>query len=192
MRSLVLSSVALMLGMSAFAGGPVPRPAPNLDILDSSGKHFVLANNRGKVVVVQFLLTTCPHCQAFSQLLDRLQAEYGPKGFQAVGGGFDPATMQMAKDYHDKYAQAFPVGPVPRETVLTFMGASVMDRIGAPQIAVIDRKGQIREQSSSDYTQPQPLQNEQHLRALIEKLLAEPGGLSASKASGKAVATANK
>jgi len=192
MRSLVVTSALLTLGASVFAASPVPRPAPNMDMVDPSGSHIVLVNYRGKVVVVQFLLTTCPHCQAFSGVLNRLQAEYGPKGFQAIGGGFDPATKQMAKDYHDKYAQAFPVGVAPRELVLTFMGFSVMDRFGAPQIAVVDRKGQIREQSSSDYTQPQPLQNEQHLRALIEKLLAEPGGLSSAPAKAPAKAVASK
>jgi len=53
------------------------------------------------------------------------------------------------------------------------MGMSVMDRPGFPQIAVIDRKGQIREQTSSDMNQHQPLQDEAHIRAVIEKLLAE-------------------
>src|SRR5271166_3065953 len=160
MRSLVLSSVLVTLGASVFAASPVPRPAQPLDIVDSTGKHFVLSNYKGKVVVVQFLLTTCPHCQAFSQILNKLQAEYGPKGFQAIGGAFNEATPAMAKEYAAKYAQGLPVGPVPREVPLTFMGLSVMDRWGAPQIAVIDRKGQIREQTSSDINQRQPLQDE--------------------------------
>jgi thiol-disulfide isomerase/thioredoxin len=191
MRSLINSSrllaagVALLvtLGAVAFAGGPVPRPAPPLDFVDSTGKHIVLSNYKGKVVVVQFLLTTCPHCQAFSQLLNRLQAEYGPKGFQALGAAVNEATPEMAKDYQTKYAQAFPVGPLTREPLDVFMGLSIMDRPGFPQIAVVDRKGQIREQSSSDISARQPLQDEPHLRALVEKLLAE----GASGKSGAAV-----
>ena len=176
MRSLILSSVLVTLGAAAFAAGPVPRPAQALDFVDSTtGQHIVLSNYKGKVVVVQFLLTTCSHCQAFSQLLDRLQAEYGPKGFQALGAAVNEATPEMAKSYHAQYAQAFPVGPLPHQTLEAFMGISVMDRPGFPQIAVIDRKGQIREQSSSDMAQ-QPLQGEPHLRALIEKLLAECAG----------------
>ena len=186
MRSLILTSVLLTLGSAAFAGGPVPRPAPALDFTDSTGKHIALSNYKGKVVVVQFLLTTCPHCQRFSQLLDKLQAEYGPKGFQALGLAVNEATPEMAKDYQTKYAQAFPVGPLLREPLLTFMGLSVMDRPGFPQIAVVDRKGQIREQSFTDINTPQPLQDEPHLRALVEKLLAESPTSTVSKAKAPA------
>jgi thiol-disulfide isomerase/thioredoxin len=184
MRSLILSSVLITLGAAVFAAAPVPRPAAPLDFVDSAGKHIVLSNYKGKVVVVQFLLTTCPHCQAFSQLLNRLQAEYGPKGFQALGAAVNEATPEMARDYQAKYAQAFSVGPLTRDPLNIFLGLSVMDRPGFPQIAVIDRKGQVREQTSSDINQRQPLQDEPHLRMLVEKLLAEtPGGPSKSGAS---------
>src|SRR5580658_9411893 len=98
MRSLVVTSAIIALGAAVFAASPVPRPAPPLNFVDSTGKYISLANYKGKVVVVQFLLTTCPHCQRFSQLLDRLQAEYGPKGFQAIGAAVNEATPQMAKD----------------------------------------------------------------------------------------------
>jgi thiol-disulfide isomerase/thioredoxin len=172
MRSLLLYSALTILGISAFAASPVPRPAAQLEIVDSGGKHL-LSNYKGKVVVVQFLLTTCQHCQACSQLLNNLQAEYGPRGFQVLGAAVNEATPEMARDYAAKFAPGFPVGPLPRQPVLTFMGLSVMDRPGFPQIAVIDRKGQIREQTSGDINEHQPLQEEAHIRALIEKLLAE-------------------
>ncbi len=175
MRSFLLSSAVLALGAVLFAASPVPRPAPSLNFVDSTGKSISLANYKGKVVVVQFLLTTCPHCQRFSQLLDRLQAEYGPKGFQAIGAAVNEATPEMARDYHNQYAQAFPVGPLLRDPLNIFLGLSVMDRPGFPQIAVVDRKGQIREQTTADMS-PQALQDEPHLRALVEKLLAESAG----------------
>jgi thiol-disulfide isomerase/thioredoxin len=183
MRSFVISSILATLGAAAFAASPVPRPAKPLDFSDSAGQHIALSNYKGKVVVVQFLLTTCPHCQAFSQLLDRFQAEYGPKGFQALGVAVNEATPEMARNYHAQYAQAFPVGPLVRDPMLAFLGISVMDRPGFPQIVVIDRKGQIREQTSADMA-PQQLQIESHLRALVEKLLAESaGGATKSGAS---------
>jgi len=181
MRSLLISSrllaacAVLAMGAALFAASPVPRPAPPLNFVDSTGKSISLANYKGKVVVVQFLLTTCPHCQRFSQLLDKLQAEYGPKGFQALGAAVNEATPEMARDYHNQYAQAFPVGPLLRDPLNIFLGLSVMDRPGFPQIAVVDRKGQIREQTSADMS-PQALQDEPHLRALVEKLLAESAG----------------
>jgi|SRR5579863_8399572 len=185
MRSLFLSSVFLAAGVAAFAAPPVPRPAKQLDIVEPNGKHDLLSNYKGKVVVVQFLSTTCPHCQAYSQLLTKLQGEYGPKGFQALGAAFNEATPEMAKEYMAKYATGFPVGPMDRNTVLGFMGFSVMDQVYVPQIAIVDRKGQIREQTEPKSEGPSPLQVEAHLRGLIEKLLAEPAGVATK--SGAAV-----
>lgn len=190
MRSLIIGSALVALGASAYAASPVPRPAQQLEIVDSSGKH-VLSSYKGKVVVVQFLLTTCPHCQAFSQILTKLQNEYGPKGFQALGAAVNEATPEMAKEYHDKWAPNFPVGPLDHDLVYTFMSFSVMERPGFPQIAVIDRKGQIREQTSTEQI-AQPLQNEAHLRALLEKLLAERATTGAVSAPASTVAAAKK
>lgn len=176
MRSLIISSVFLAAGASALAAPPVPRPAKQLEIVEPSGKHDLLSNYKGKVVVVQFLSTTCPHCQAFSQLLTKLQGEYGPKGFQALGAAFNEATPEMVKEYTAKYATGFPVGPMDRNTVLGFMGFSVMDQVYVPQIAIVDRRGQIREETEPRPEGPSPLQVEAHLRMMIEKLLAESAG----------------
>ena len=189
MRSLIFCSALAALGATVYAAGPIPRPAPQLEVTDGAGKHL-LSSYKGKVVVVQFLLTTCPHCQAFSQILTKLQTQYGPKGFQALGAAVNEATPQMASDYARQYAPNFPVGPLDHDQVYTFMGFSIMERPGFPQIAVIDRKGQIREQTNT-LNERQPLQDETHLRGLIEKLLAErtTGGVRAPAAT---VASAKK
>jgi thiol-disulfide isomerase/thioredoxin len=187
MRSILLSSTFFAAAVAALAAPPVPRPARPLDIVEPSGKHVSLANYKGKVVVVQFLSTTCPHCQAYSQLLTKMQTEYGPKGFQALGGAFNEATNDMVKEYVSKYNVGFPVGPLDRNTVAAFMGFSVMDQMYVPQIAIIDRKNQIREQTEPKPEGASPLQIESHLRGMIEKLLAEPAGAAPSK-SGAAVA----
>jgi thiol-disulfide isomerase/thioredoxin len=190
MRALIFSSALFALGASAFAAAPLPRPAQQLEIVDGSGKHL-LSSYKGKVVVVQFLLTTCPHCQAFSGVLTKLQNEFGPKGFQALGAAVNEATPQMAKDYASKWAPNFPVGPLNEELVFPFMSMSIMERPGFPQIAVIDRKGMIREQTTS-VNERQPVQDEMHLRGLIEKLLAEGSNVGAVKAPASTVATAKK
>lgn len=188
MRSLIFCSALAALGATVYAAGPIPRPAPQLEVTDGAGKHM-LSSYKGKVVVVQFLLTTCPHCQAFSQILTKLQTQYGPKGFQALGAAVNEATPQMASDYARQYAPNFPVGPLDHDQVYTFMGFSIMERPGFPQIAVIDRKGQIREQTNT-LNERQPLQDEAHLRGLIEKLLAENSVSSVARPA--AVAAAKK
>jgi hypothetical protein len=67
---------------------------------------------------------------------------------------------------------------------LSFLGLSLIERFVVPQVVVIDRKGQIREQTEPNPNAPAPLQNEQHLRATIEKLLSEGGSGKAAPATG--------
>lgn len=158
MRLLTALAAFVALGVGALAAPPLPRPAKELEIDTPNGQHLLLSSYRGKVVIVQFLYTTCPHCQAYSQLLTKLETEYGPKGFQALGGAFNEATNAMVSAYVNQYHVGFPVGVMQRETVISFMSFSLLDRLVVPQIALIDRKGQIREQSEANPTQEPPLQ----------------------------------
>jgi len=167
------------LGLSAFtaeAAAPVPRPSKEFTVATPQGQQILLSSLKGKVAVVQFLFTWCPHCQAFSKVLTQLNADYGSRGFQALGVAFDdddpktPPLKDKAAAYAQQYA-GFPVGFSTRTPVLAYLGISELERIGVPQIVVIDRKGQIREQSTSQGGGP--LGDPAHLKPLIESLLAE-------------------
>jgi thiol-disulfide isomerase/thioredoxin len=178
MKSFAAFAAAAVLTVSALANGPVPRPAPNLDFVDANGNHIMLSSYRGKVVVIQFLLTTCSHCQAFSGVLSKMQAELGPRGFQALGVAWnameDPKVPagQMVRDYASKYANnSFPVGYDAHEPILAFLGDSVLDRLGFPQVVVVDKKGVIRAQSEPPGTST--LQDEHYLTMFVDNLLKE-------------------
>jgi len=167
------------LELPANAAAPVPRPAKEFTIAPPQGPQILISSLKGKVAVVQFLFTWCPHCQAFSKVLTQLNSEYGPRGFQALGVAFNdqpdnPEDKVPLKDkvqaYTKEYA-GFPVGVSSRTPVLTYLGISELERIGVPQIIIIDRKGVIREQSPTQGGGP--LGDPAHLKPLIESLLAE-------------------
>lgn len=166
-----VASALVALTVAAQAQGPVPRQSKEFTIVEPSGKKTLLSSQKGKVVYVQFLDTTCPHCRDLSILLTKLQAEYGPKGFQAFGVAFNETTGKAAKDYSTRYNLGIPVGSADRNTVFNYLGLSVMQRIGVPQAVIIDKNGVIQEQSTP--TGGGPLGNEVHLRQMIEKLLAK-------------------
>lgn len=152
------------------AKAPVPRPAKEFVCSDQNGRKIALSSFRGKVVVVQFLITSCSHCQALSQMLTKLQAEYGPKGLQAVGVAFNEANAAMVKSYIEDHHIGIPVGYAPRDAVLEYLGVSVMDqRLTVPQVVIIDRSGQVRAQSEVAGTRE--LVDESYLRGLIGQLL---------------------
>lgn len=169
MKTLLVLTAPVCLCVPLPAAAPVPRPAKDFRCPDPSGKPISIAALRGKVVVVQFLSTTCQHCQAFSRMLARLQAEFGPHGFQAVGVAFNEATPDMVNQYRKLTGASFPLGYAPREDVLAYLGISVMDRLTVPQILIIDRQGQVRAQSAPAGS-PE-LQDEASLRRKIGDLL---------------------
>jgi hypothetical protein len=104
-------------------------------------------------------------------MLTKLQTEYGPQGFQAVGIAFNEANAGMVKSYVEDHHIGIPVGFAPRDAVLQYLGVSVMDqRLSVPQVVVIDRAGQVRAQSDPQGTRE--LSDESYLRALIVRLLA--------------------
>jgi peroxiredoxin len=189
MRYLTTLAAFVALGVSALAAPPVPRPAKEFDFVEPSGHHILLSSLKGKVVIVQGLLTTCPHCQAYSQLLTKLQGEYGSRGFQAMGIAYD-VDAATAQNYVTQYHVAFPVGYAPEDTMISFLGFSVLDRFNVPQVMIIDRKGIIQAQSlpMSDGS----LQQEANVRVWLEKLLGPaPAGSAKGAPPTKSVPTSS-
>jgi len=160
--------------MAVAAPPPTPRPAKELTILEGDGKQTLLSHQKGKVVLIQFLFTTCPHCQALSRELTKLQQQLGPKGVQVFGVAFDEANAGKAMGYVKQYNVGFPVGYASRDTVLNYLGLSVFDRFVVPQIMVGDKKGVVRAQSDPMGTAQ--LQDLGYLTKLTNELLQEGSG----------------
>ena len=194
MRTALLA-LFITLAVSVQAAAPVPRPSKEFTVAVPGGQQILLSSLKGKVVVVQYLFTWCPHCQAFSKILTQLNNEYSSRGFQALGVAFDdddpktPPLKDKAVAYGQQYA-GFPVGAANRSTVFGYLGLSELERIGVPQIVVIDRKGVIREQSPG--TGGGPLGDPAHLKPLIESLLAEGAPAKAPAKTGDTKKTSDK
>lgn len=171
-RNLLFAGLA---GLSTRAfGAEIPRPAPPLKFISHRGEQIDLANYKGKVVLLEWLLTTCPHCQTSSTLLSKLQKEFGAKGVQALGIAIDDNAGPKLPDYVSKYATGFPVGALPHRLATSFLQASIMQPLMMPQLVIIDRMGMIREQYGGN--DPWHTNMEKNLRASVAKYLAQPAG----------------
>jgi peroxiredoxin len=171
MRISATFAALLALGVSALAMPPVPRKAPEFTIVEPSGKQTLLSSYKGKVVCIEFLYTTCPHCQETSKVFSKLQRELGPQGVQFIGVAFNDNAALLTDGFVKQFGVAYPVGYSNIDTVLSYLGISVMDRWMVPQIVVIDRKGMIRAQSPP--TGDVNLQTEVPLKLLLEGLIKE-------------------
>lgn len=174
MKWIGCSLLAVCLAGAGWAKPPVPRPADDFHVVDSHGKVLSLGAYRGKVVLVQFLYTTCPHCQATARMLSGLENELGPRGLQILGAAFNPeaqAQPAVLDEFVRNNAVTFPVGAAPAEKVLGFLGISVMERYVVPMIMIVDRRGTIRAQS--EFSGSAELQNPAYLTAFLNGLLKE-------------------
>jgi peroxiredoxin len=159
-----------LISFSVLAQPPTPRKAPELTIIEPSGKQTLLSSYRGKVVALAFVLTTCPHCQAECQVLTKLQAELGPKGFQPVAVAFNENAQYLVPAFVQNLHVTFPVGyAAARQTVTDFLQADETKPWNVPQMVLIDRKGMIVAQSAA--LGSEELQEENSLRKRITDLL---------------------
>lgn len=169
------------LSVLSLAAADVPRKAPAFSVSLPGNRQLSFSQYAGKVICVEFLYTTCPHCQHASQLMNKLQAEYGSKGLQAIGVAFNDMAAMLVPDFVRDYKITYPVGWSSREPVHAFLQNNPDFSLHVPQIVLIGRKGVIRMQSQprGDATTA----TEPNLRQNIEKLLAEPGPAAPRKTS---------
>ena len=169
LRLLVLA----LLSMCLLAPAPVPRQSLELPFVTPSGAERRVSSLKGQVVLIEFLLTNCPHCARITPALNALGKELGPRGFQPLGIALDrgiggPAVTNFVRSFNVTY----PVGITSAEQVDRFLGRGRTERLQVPQIVVIDRRGVIRAQSGAN-GDPN-LEREGYLRDLITRLLNEP------------------
>src|ERR1043166_8287059 len=77
----------------------IPRKAPNFTVKMNNGKPLQLSEYKGKVVVLAFILTTCSHCQAATRILNKLQAEMGPRGLQVIESAIDENAQALVPGF---------------------------------------------------------------------------------------------
>ena len=54
----------------------VGQPAPDFTLTDTEGTSYTLSEQKGKVVVLEFMATWCPHCQNEAPMYERLRQKW--------------------------------------------------------------------------------------------------------------------
>ena len=161
----------LVLAASALWGqGAVPRPAPELKIVQVSGEIARLSSYRGRLVLLAFISTQCVHCQRASAVFEQLGREFADK-LQVVEVAFDEGADVAA--FKTRFGLTFPVGIGTSDAVHAFLGIPQGARLGTPQVVAIDRAGVIRAQSERLGTPL--LQTAEYLRRLLNAMLGSRG-----------------
>ncbi len=185
---MIRSLLALTFCIGTALAAEVPRKSPELAYTLLDGRQALLSQYRGKVIALEFLLTTCPHCQRASSVLERLYKEYGPRGVQVLGVAINPPPAgttpgQQVTNYVKMLGLTFPVGFTTHEMAADYLQNPIMLRMMMPQLVLIDRKGMIQAQYAGDNPFFEEAKEEANMREAIEKILKE--GTAAKKPAAK-------
>lgn len=181
-------SASVVVGVSLLgADAGSLRKAPDLTFnLPVKGPQQ-LSEYRGKVVALEFIFTTCPHCQAASKVMTKFQEEFAARGFQAIDVAVNANADLLVENFARDFKVGFPVGWVSQEQMTTFMGFAD-GRFVVPQLALIDRKGVIHYQTPAKEDDNWDKQmTEEAIRAHIEELLNLGNTSTSSTAHKKAL-----
>ncbi len=177
---MVLRSVPLLFA-SVFlsAAATVPRPAPELLIKLAGGGETRLSSFKGKVTALEFMLTTCQHCQNSSRHINAIYNELGAKGFTAVGVAVNQMSQMYIQEFKEKLGINYLIGYQHHDAAVEFLQHSPQLVMMFPQFVLIDRKGMIRYQFPG--TDKHFENEERNLREKVLLLLKEGSPAPAKK-----------
>jgi peroxiredoxin len=110
------------------------------------GGTMSLAEYRGKVVGLAFILTDCPHCQKFSKTMEEVYQESGADGFQPLVVAINDGASRLVRDFSRMQGVTFPVGWTDQQAPIPFLQHPSAMPMYMPQFVLIDRQGVIRYQ----------------------------------------------
>lgn len=174
MRASTLATLALFagsMGAAVMAAAEIPRPAPDLPIPLPNGKQVKISDYRGKVLCFVFILTTCPHCQKTTQLLEGIYPDLAPKGFEVLEAALN--ENPDVPSFVSNFKVPWPVGTAGVLSAVDFIQLPKDKRPLVPFVVFIDRKGMIRAQYTGADEAFFDAHQEQHIRDEAQKLLGE-------------------
>jgi peroxiredoxin len=148
-RPSVFCALAALLPLAAVEAHE-PRPAAQTPIPLPDGKNIRLQQYRGKVVVLAIFSMTCPDCIENLQMLNRVQKDMGPLGFQAIGAAGDDKAQYQIGSFAQRYKIAFPIGYLNKDQMIAIGDIEKNRRPVAPIFLFIDKTGVVRFQYYGD------------------------------------------
>ena len=133
------------------------RPAPDFILADLDGREVSLAALRGQAVLLSFWASWCVPCKEEMPLIERLAAEFGPRGLEVWG--ITNESAGKARAWLDRYGRSLPTLVDAARKVFRDYEAEKI-----PVSIVVDRGGRVVSYRVG-------LSGEAHLRAAIERAL---------------------
>lgn len=137
-QALLLPAALLAAAGAASATVQPAAAAPDFTLRSVDGPNLRLAEQRGRVVMVNFWATWCGPCRQEMPHLARLYDKYRASGFVLLGVNVDD-DPKKAVDLAAKLGLRFPVSLDTDKKVSRLYDLSTM-----PSTVLIDREGRVR------------------------------------------------
>jgi peroxiredoxin len=150
------------------------RRAPGFSLPDLNLKQHDLADYRGKVVLLEFMKTDCPHCAAVSRLLEEVKAKYGLKVAILSIVTSPPDNQQTAIRYIQSNFLTTPILFDCSQVAISYLKVTPENpRVELPHLFVIDGAGMIRHDYK--FETDRPIFEDKGLFKVLDSMLAGGG-----------------
>jgi peroxiredoxin len=141
MRSFVF---ALILTLPLIGANQTGRRAPSFALPDSQQKYHDILDYRGKVLVLEFMTTACPHCQETAKILEQVKAKYRDK-ITILHVVNPPDNLQSVANFVGKTKSTSPFLFDSGQVTASYVMATAQNpSVDVPQLFIIDPQGVIR------------------------------------------------
>ncbi len=141
-----LSCLTALLACVLFASGELSnRRAPGFALPDPEYTHFYdLQDYRGKVLLLEIMSTSCPHCLLLSTTLEKVKDKYGDK-VAILSVVLPPDNQSTVAKYKSVNKITVPIVCDQGQMTISYMnGRPGMGHIDVPHLFIIDQQGMIR------------------------------------------------
>ena len=140
-----LPALILITALTLFAAGEYSnRRAPGFSLADSHFQQHDPQDYRGKVLIVEFMQTTCAVCKRLTESLLEVKAKYGDKiGILSVTTL--PDNFQTAEKFAAEHKIPWPILFDSGQVMMSYLKVTPANpKVSFPHLFIIDREGTIR------------------------------------------------
>lgn len=159
------------LALTAFAADPTTaRRAPGFSLNDTKGQQHDLYDYRGKVVLIDFMQTGCPHCRELTPVLEKAKQKYAGR-VAVLSVVVPPDNLGTVNKYIGELNVTSPMLFDCGQVAASYVRATPQNpRVSFPRLFIVDAGGTIR-QDISHSKLSESLFTEQGLFPLIDQAL---------------------